>query len=202
MVKDKDTSTEQRIFDAATEVFIARGYDGTRMQEIADKAGINKALLHYYFRSKDQLFDAVFSKVISQIFPVVKELLGADMPLINKMSMFVDVYISTLVQNPFLPSFVLHELNNNPHKIAAIIGGQGLNLDVLEIQIKKEIDNGIIRPVNPEHLLVNVVSMLIFPFVAKPVLVTLLSKNDETYRAFILERKKEIIDFITHAIKP
>lgn len=202
MVKSKDSSTEQRIFDAAMEVFIARGYDGTRMQEIADKADINKALLHYYFRSKDQLFDAVFSKVISQIFPVVKELLGADMPLINKMSMFVDVYISTLVQNPFLPSFVLHELNSHPHKIAAIIGGQGLNLDVLEKQVKKEIDKGIIRPIHTEHLLVNVVSMLIFPFVAKPVLGTLLSKNDESYRAFILERKKEIIEFITHAIKP
>ena len=202
MVKDKDTSTEQRIFDAAMEVFIARGYDGTRMQEIADKAGINKALLHYYFRSKDQLFEAVFAKVASRIFPVVRELISANMPLANKMSLFVDLYISTLTQNPFLPSFVLHELNNHPEKIATIIGGQGFNLDLLDEQIKKETEHGKIRELNAEHLLVNIVAMVIFPFVAKPVLLALLSKNEESYRIFIQERKKEILDFITHAIKP
>lgn len=202
MVKDKDTSTEQRIFDAAMEIFIVHGFESSRMQEIADKAGINKALLHYYFRSKDQLFEAVFTKVASRIFPVVRELITADMPLANKMSMFVDVYISTLSQNPFLPSFVIHELNNHPDRIASIIGGQGFDLTYLKKQVKEEAEKGNIRPLDPEHLLINIVAMLIFPFVAKPVIMTLLSRDEEAYRAFINERKKQIIDFITHAIKP
>ena len=202
MVKNKDTSTEQRIFDAAMEIFIVHGFEGSRMQEIADKAGINKALLHYYFRSKDQLFEAVFTKVASRIFPVVRELITADMPLVNKLGMFVDVYISSLSQNPFLPSFVIHELNNHPDRIASIIGGQGFDLTYLKKQVKKEADEGHIRPVDPEHLLINIVSMLIFPFVAKPVIMILLSRDEDAYRAFISERKKQIVDFVTHAIKP
>lgn len=202
MVKNKDTSTEQRIFDAAMEIFIVHGFEGSRMQEIADKAGINKALLHYYFRSKDQLFEAVFTKVASRIFPVVRELITADMPLVNKLGMFVDVYISSLSQNPFLPSFVIHELNNHPDRIASIIGGQGFDLTYLKKQVKKEAEEGRIRPVDPEHLLINIVAMLIFPFVAKPVIMILLTRDEEAYRAFISERKKQIVDFVTHAIKP
>ena len=107
------SETEQKIFEAARDVFHRRGFDGARMQEIADKAKINKALLHYYYRSKDKLFEAVFREALKRIGPIMFEALDREIPLEKKLKMFVSNYIDLVTKHPFIPGFIMHEMHTN-----------------------------------------------------------------------------------------
>src|SRR5215217_6916550 len=98
-----DGETEQRILEAARTVFIRRGTAGARMQEIAGEAGVNQALLHYYFRSKERLAVAVFQQMASRLFPALLHTLGADFSLDEKIDRIVALYLENLSRNPFLP---------------------------------------------------------------------------------------------------
>jgi AcrR family transcriptional regulator len=97
----KKDNTEEKIIDAATYVFVKKGMDGARMQEIADRAGINKALLHYYFRSKEKLFDAVFTRIISIAFPRIGQILTSDLPILEKVEKVIDIYLELLMRYHF-----------------------------------------------------------------------------------------------------
>jgi AcrR family transcriptional regulator len=111
---EDEKDTEQRIFEAACRVFQRKGYFGTRMQEIADEANINKSMLHYYYRSKDQLFQKVYRQQMGRILPVMFELWNADLPLDEKVEKIVDNFYSFLGTNPRMPHFFIHEMNENP----------------------------------------------------------------------------------------
>jgi TetR/AcrR family transcriptional regulator len=115
MVKEKiDQSTEQLILGAAKKVFVRKGMAGARMQDIADEAGINKALLHYYFRSKEKLFEMIFMEAAAKLFPRINAIFNADQSLFEKIESFCEEYISIVMENPYLPLFVLYEINQNP----------------------------------------------------------------------------------------
>ena len=114
MIKDKSENTEIEILNAAKEIFQQKGMDGARMQEIADKAKINKALLHYYFRSKQLLFEAVFKNAFALLAPQLNNILNDDSNLFEKIIKFTDSYIAFVTKHPYLPNFVIQELNKNP----------------------------------------------------------------------------------------
>jgi len=197
-----DTNTEQLILEAAKVVFIKKGMEGARMQEIADEAGINKALLHYYFRSKDKLFTAVFKESVFKLFPNIVELLKSDIFLFDKIRLFVDNYIDIINANPLLPSFVIHELSRNPETVVEMIKSSGINPVYFVNQVQQEIEKGTIEPVHPLHLIVNMLAMCIFPFVAKPILQEVIFNQDQKkFDIFMQERKKEVSDFIINSIK-
>src|SRR5205809_3897614 len=107
MVNKRDDTTEQRILTAAKKIFLAKGLDGARMQDIADEAGINKAMLHYYFRSKDKLFETIFEEVAIHFLPRITEIFESDKSLFKKIEAFCEVYIEQVKQMPYLPFFVL-----------------------------------------------------------------------------------------------
>lgn len=195
-----EKNTEEQILEAAREVFIHKGFAGTRMQEIANKAGINKALLHYYFRSKDQLFEAVFSQAISSFMPVIRNILEADIPLVHKIILFVETYQDILIKNPHIPGFVIQELNTDPGRLIMHFKTMGIDPQFMLEQIRQEVKQGSIRPINGEHFLVNLLGMCLFPFVARPVVQGVLKKSEEEYRAFLQERKSEIIQFVLQSI--
>ena len=206
MVENLDkrhTGTEKIILEAARLVFIRKGFDGARMQEIADEARINKALLHYYFRSKDKLFMAIFVDVIQAfISSSVKFIQDPGHSVFDKIRLFVEKYISLIQENPYLPGFILNELNQRPDRLVGIFKSSGLELDYFYSQIEKEVKEGKIEPVEPEHLLVNMISMCIFPFVGKPLINTIiLSGSEKDFNLFIEERKKTIPEFIIDSIK-
>ena len=119
---EHEMNTEQKILDAAKEVFQQKGMTGARMQEIADKAGINKALLHYYYRTKDKLFEKVFELAFSLFIPKVKEMMISDKPVFEKIEFFVENYLNLLQKHPYIPGFVISELNRNPEILVKIIG--------------------------------------------------------------------------------
>ena len=203
MVKKKDKGAEERIRVAARKVFMSKGMAGARMQDIADEAGINKALLHYYFRDKDKLFEVVFLEEAQKFFPKINGIFNSDAPLFEKIGNFVNEYIDEMQENPYLPWFVMNEINRNPDQFMYKIWGKenipkpGKFLE----QIEKEIKKGAIKRINPVHLLMNLLSMTIFPFVAKPMMTRNLRLSDVQFRAIMEERRKEIPQFIIDSIR-
>lgn len=200
--QEKDQNTEQKILAAARQVFIEKGMDGARMQDIADRAGMNKALLHYYFRSKEKLFEMVFMEQASQFLPKVGSIMMSDAPLFTKIEQFVEVYIDKLTENPFMPLFILNELNRQPESfILKIWGEKRPPVQMFAMQVVEEAKKGTIRPIEPPQLIVNMVSMCIFPFVAKPMIKWVTQMDDEAFTQFIQKRKTEVARFIIDSLR-
>ncbi|MGD9931615.1 MAG: TetR/AcrR family transcriptional regulator [Mangrovibacterium sp.] len=199
----KKDNTEEKILNAATTVFVRKGMDGARMQEIADEAGINKALLHYYFRSKDKLFDAIFSKIIGFAFPKIGQILQSDMDFKSKVEQAIDTYIDLLLKYPYLPGFILKEINRDPSVFFKLIMKHGFNLKPMLNVISDAMDRGEIVCMKPEHLVVNVIGLCVFPFAAKPVVSFVAFNEDKVAtQAFLEERKQEVKQFVLRAIEP
>ena len=198
----QEKNTETLILDTARQVFVEKGFDGARMQEIADEAGINKALLHYYYRSKQKLFEAIFDESFQKIIPRVLEFMESSMPLADKIESFINSYIDLLITEPHLPSFVLHELNRNPYRIGNMILKSGINPKLIKEQLAKQMSKEDYTKIDPLELVVNMISLCIFPFVARPILQTVLfDKDSEKYKQFINSRKQEVTRFILNALE-
>src|SRR5215213_3656330 len=114
---EHDRASEARILEAAKTVFVRRGTAGARMQEIADEAGVNKALLHYYFRSKERLSEAVFGRIMRALFPPLVTILGSELPLEDKVRRFVAFELDVLARNPFVPAYLIAEMNQQPDRV-------------------------------------------------------------------------------------
>jgi TetR/AcrR family transcriptional regulator len=199
---NKDETTEQKILAAAKEVFLEQGMSGARMQDIADRAGINKALLHYYFRSKDKLFEVVYNEAAAQFLPRVGVLFQMEMPLFEKIEKFVSTYIDLLIENPYIPMFVLNEMHKDPNFPVTKIWGNGPPpVHLLLKQIETEMQNGHIKPIQPMQLMLNMVSMCIFPFIARPMVKLVFGVNDKQFMAAMQERKQSIPKFIIDSIR-
>ena len=128
MNKDQniEQDTERKIMEAAAKVFMQKGRLGASMQDIADEAGINRTLLHYYFRNKEKLFDTIFEKLFSKIFPAMVQALASDLPFLEKIEIFAETYANLLNENPFLPVFVFQEISINPDRIVKRIENLGI----------------------------------------------------------------------------
>ncbi len=202
MVADKE-NTEEKILDAAKEVFIEKGNDGARMQEIADKAGINKSLLHYYYRTKEKLFEAVFKFAFSQFAPKFLNTFNTGEDFFTQLRKFIDIYIDLISKNSFIPMFILNEVNRKKASIIpTIIKGSGVNINFLKDLIKKEVEKGTIINIEAEQLIVNILAMCIFPFVGRPIIqVVLFSDDSKAYDDFLRSRKNEVADFVIRSIK-
>ncbi len=206
MVKNKkiaDVSTEEKILAAARKVFTTKGMNGARMQDIADEAGINKALLHYYFRDKDKLFETIFVVEAQRFFPKINMIFQSDTPLFEKIENFVSEYIDEMLEHPYLPWFVINEMNRDSEKfIDKVWGKENLPKPVkLLEQIEKEVKAGRIKKINPVHLLMNMISMTMFPFVGRPMFALNLQLSDKQFIEIMEQRKKEVPKFIIDSIK-
>jgi len=200
-METKKDSTEDKILEAAKNVFVAKGMEGARMQEIADEAGINKALLHYYFRSKERLFEAIFVEIIKFAFPKITRIAQSEEPIINKIEQVIDAYIDLLIKHPFIPGFIIKELNRDPSGLFKMVVKFGLNPQVIFDQIQLAMDRGEIIQMPPRHLAANILSMCIFPFAARPIISFVMFKDDQkALEAFYFERADVIKQFVVNAI--
>ncbi len=204
MVKNKkDDTTEERILAAAKKVFVKKGMAGARMQDIADEAGINKAMLHYYFRSKEKLFEVIFLQAAAKLFPRINAIFSSDQPLFEKIESFCEDYIEVVMENPYLPLFVLNEINQDPVYFLKKVWVGKSKPDPKKFleQIEREVKKGTIKRINPVHLLMNLLSMTIFPFVGKPMFRKNLGLDELQFSSLMEQRKKEVPRFIIDAIK-
>lgn len=201
-MEKKDQNTEIKILNAAQEEFVQKGMSGARMQEIANRAGINKALLHYYYRSKEKLFLAVFKLVISLFFPKIEKIIYSEENFFDKIRMFVEHYSNLLLKNQFLPLFILHEINRNPDSLIKEIFSQGINPDIFLNLIQKEINAGRIKNIDPKQFMINMLSLVIFPIAGRPMLQQILYQNNKKeYDEMLKKRPNEVAELIIDSIK-
>ena len=202
MNKTKNRSTEIGILNAAKNIFERKGMEGARMQEIADEAGINKALLHYYFRSKQLLFEAVFKHSFLLLAPTLNKILNNDSSLFEKIKAFSNNYISFIIKHPYLPNFIIQELNRNPNFLTQLIEKEHFpSFEKFKNQVDQCVANGSIKPINSSQLFINLVSLNVFPFLASPLFKSFLNINDADYQYLLEKRKTEAADFIINSIK-
>jgi len=195
-----DINTEQSILKAARNIFTHKGFDGARMQEIANEAGINKALLHYYFRSKDKLFEAIFKDVLNTVFPKIISVLMSPVPLFEKIEKVSFNYIEMLKRNPDIAIFVFHEISRNPQRLVGNFKNVGADFEIISMQIAEEVTAGNIIPIKAEHLIANLISLCVFPFIAKPVLMGMTGMDQDAWFRFLEERKQIIPQSIITAL--
>ena len=200
---ENDKQTEEKIFEAATDVFVEKGMDGARMQDIATHAGINKALLHYYFRTKDQLFNAVFEMIARKIFKKFAPVFDETLTLDEKIRFFFREHIAFLQANPRLPGFLLNEVNRNPDRIKKLLK----NVDFDNIwsklydQHKEEFNRYNITQATMPQLMISIAALSVFPFAARGILEGILEKTGINFNEYMEERKVFAADFVINAIK-
>jgi len=181
-----DMSTEEKIKEAARKVFTQKGYAATRTRDIAEEAGLNLALLNYYFRSKEKLFEIIMLEKMQKFFSVLLPVINnAATTLEGKVEAIASNYIVLLTTNPDLPLFILSEVRHNPEIFIKIAQNKTFLQDSFFVkQIHKK------RPdCNPLQFLVSLLAMCVFPFVMKPVLQKMTDINEADFHKMMLARK-------------
>jgi len=205
VIVEKSIRTEEKIIQAATEVFLEKGKDGARMQEIADRASINKALLHYYFRSKEKLHEEVFSNELKTFFRGVLGTFKESEDFQTFVKSFVNHYIDNISKHPKLVRFILWEIENGGENLSKIIleTMQENNFQSKQIiaRIQNEISANRIRQLDPPNLMVSLIGMCLFPFIAKPIIESIIPNIDVTSSKFLEMRKEEIFNLVWNGIK-
>lgn len=196
------TPAEERIMTAAMEVFCRRGYDGARMQEIADSAGISKASLHYYFRSKDNLFRMTVQKLFAQVIGNVRSRICDDSSIQEVIAHLVHGYMEMFITYRYQVFYLLTELMKHEDLLAEIMVGvdtSAISVGIVN-RFQKEREAGTIIDIEPADLLLNIIGMCIYPVLAEPMVKRLLKQTDTEYAMMIARRKPMIIDFVLRAV--
>jgi AcrR family transcriptional regulator len=179
-------STEERFKEAARIVFTKKGYAGTKTRDIAEEAGLNLALLNYYFRSKEKLFEIIMMEKVLQLFSFIAPITNdQSKSLHEKIDLISKNYIDLLVKNPDLPLFVLSEIRNNPKRFGKVVQ---LDTMILKSHFIKQLAEQK-KNINPMQLLLSFLGMLIFPFIASPVLNATGALNEAAFNHFMEQRK-------------
>lgn len=196
---EKETiTTEQKIIMAADKLFTQKGYAATRTRDIAEGAGTNLALLNYYFGSKEKLFKKVVQEKMKILLGAIGPVLSDEnISIDNKIRIITENYTNLLLENEELPIFILNELTVNKDLFAEITQINRQNaLPVLEKQLKEIGAN-----ISATDLILNTLSMVMFPFVAKPLITTSKLVDEEDFVDFVTERKSKIEKWINTIIK-
>jgi TetR/AcrR family transcriptional regulator len=200
------TETEAKIIQAATDVFLEKGKDGARMQEIAQKADINKAMLHYYFRSKDKLYETVFRE---RVFKFLDELFSSvpatdDIKVVLKQ--FTENYLDLISSHPELVRFIMWEIKQGGQYMSDALGDiadkHGFAKFPFLEKVQNAINTGTIRPLDPLHLIISVLGMCVYPFIAQPLLENAIPGVRVSSPVFLQKRKEEIFSLIWQGIQP
>ncbi len=201
--KVEKISSEAKIIEAARRVFFRKGFTGARMQDIADEAGINKALLHYYFRNKEKLFEVIFRDAFETLIPQVVDVFESDTDYFNKVRGVTQVYISRAMNNPYIPLFVLNQMHTDPGQFRKSFGtiARRIPLPQFKQEISKAVRKGIIRPVDPHQLIMHILSLCLFPFIARPMFQLVMQVTDAQFLEMSESRKESVADFIIQAIR-
>jgi TetR/AcrR family transcriptional regulator len=207
----KPVSQERRILDAAHAVFVRHGSAGARMQDIAREAGVNQALLHYYFRTKNRLAEAVFRRAAGQLLRAVIEVLGSDLDLDDKVARVVALELEHLSKSPYLPGYLISEVTHHPERVQVLITAMaGVPADdlrprvltAIKAQIDERVRDGRMAPIGPDQFVVNLISLCIFPFAARPMLMAMLGLDERGFERFIGRRREELGPFFLRALRP
>ncbi|MGJ1484231.1 TetR/AcrR family transcriptional regulator [Sphingobacterium multivorum] len=202
-VKKIDTSTEEKIKEAARIVFHKKGFAATRTRDIAEEAGINLALLNYYFRSKEKLFNIIMVETVSGFLQHLTAIVNdAKTSLEKKIEQIAFTYIDFLSGEPGVPLFIMSELRNNPVGLMSKIPVQDIVLNSEFIkQYKAAAASGKATEPNPLQFLMNVLGLVVFPFIGQPLLTAIVGIDDNQFIQLMQERKKSVPVWIKAMMK-
>jgi AcrR family transcriptional regulator len=200
---EKPNETQRKILNTARLLFVKKGYKGTTVRNIANAAGTNVAMVNYYFRSKENLFDAIFEEAFRTIASKVFAAVDSDLPLFELIEHWVNSYFDLLIENPHFPLFVLNEMAQNPEKLGKRfrLGSPYQLYSKLAIRIYAEEQKGTIDINSYSDLFLNIISLSIFPFICRPVVMQLLNMTEIQYNEMLDNHRKYAVDFIIKAIK-
>lgn len=200
---ETDISTEEKIKNAARIVFHNKGFAATRTRDIAEEAGINLALLNYYFRSKEKLFDIIMLESMKNFFKSISEVFNNEhSTLDNKIEQLAIRYIDLLITNPNMPLFIMSELKMQPDKIVAKMGMKEIiRKSSFLKQFEQGVKDGKIIPIHPSHFMMNLMSMTIFPFVASPVIKGMGDLSQKQFDELMQQRKLLIPKWVKATLK-
>ena len=198
-------SKEQQILEAAEQEFLEKGYDGARTTSIAKTAGVTHAMLHYYFRTKEQLFEHIIDKKMSEIVPLMTHLFGnSGLPLVERIEEAVSVHFDFVVSNPDLPRFLINEVLPNKERcdlFRAKIENVLYFVDNLQREVNEAAASGEVEQFNVLLLFQSVLSLNIFPSVMANMIENLLGDNGQSMKEVLAQRKAENIELIMRRIK-
>lgn len=206
-----DADSETRILDAAHAVFTRRGTAGARMAEIAREAGVNHALVHYYFRTKQRLAEAVFRRAAGQLFPAMLAVFASELPIEEKVRRIVSAQVDMLLENRYLPGYLIAELNHFPERAELLLSSiAGAPAEVvrprlfgkLAEQLEAGARGGTLRPIVPQAFVLNLISMVVYPFAARPLVMAIMGLDDAAFAAMMQRRKTELPEFFLAALRP
>ena len=196
---------EQQILKVAEREFLEKGYDGARTTSIAKATGVTHAMLHYYFRTKEQLFERIIDKKMSEIVPLMTHLFGnSDLPLVKRIEEAVSVHFDFVVANPDLPRFLINEVL--PHKERCDLFRSKIEnvlylVDNLQREVNEAAASGEVEQFNVLLLFQSVLSLNIFPSVMANMIENLLGDNGQSMKEVLAQRKAENIELIMRRIK-
>jgi len=197
----KELETEQHIKETAKRLFFRDLKPRATTQEIADAAGVNRALIHYYFRNRDNLFQLVLKEAMSRVHGIVSSALLNDKPFKEKIANAVEAMIEEKQAYPGLETFVIMELNKMSCGGASIVPEEevlaiGNTSDQFLLEIEEAVEQGIIAPIPPKQFLINLMSLCSYPVVAKPILSSVLNLDQKAYAEAMEERKAVILKLL------
>ena len=192
-------STEERIREAATKVFLEKGFDGATSRDIAEAAGINIALTNYYFRSKEKLFLSIFDEMLQLFFQGMIEIMDKPVSLREKITELINHDFQLCKDNPSLSIFVMNEIHRNPDRMASCIGVmKAVHQSMFEDQLQQEISTGAVRPIKAQHLMPMIFANIQFLFIGKAMHMKMWQLNEAEFDQFAEEQKQIVIDMITN----
>lgn len=200
------TTTENAILLAAENLFLSKGFASTSTTEIAREVGCNQAMVHYYFRTKERLFEAIFEKKVRMLASELVQISNEDIPFEEKLRKKVESHFEMIEQNPRLPFLFFSEMNSNPNRLASIrekladLPREAIQL--FEKELSDEIDKGNVRPMEIHDLLMTMISLNMTLFLAEPLFKTITNISDEDYVNLVKRRKKDNVEIILKSIKP
>jgi AcrR family transcriptional regulator len=188
-----EAQTEKLIKEKAKALFFQKGLLNATTQEIADEAGINRALIHYYFRSREQMLDILLDETLQEKKDRVRSILDSDLPFREKIASYIDAVVDYGLNYPYLENFIISETARNPDKVKDFCSKDRVkSSDLIRTDLEAEIKKKKIAPISAEHFMVNLSALCNYPLLAKSVLKTIHGMTDATYRKFLLERKRVI----------
>lgn len=199
---------EDRIKAVAQQLFLEQGFAATSTMQIAREAGCTQALVHYYYRTKENLFRQIFLEQIQAAMDVIVRSLNNDVPFDEFLGNAISLYFDTLMKAPRLPYFALEELVSNPERRKYLRENfvkkpqYAMYYMQLDARVRHEQQAGRLVQVDTFDIIISVASLTVFNFIGLPMYRDLLERNDEQVREFLLHRKKEVIRFILNGLKP
>ena len=191
---------EEKIIAVAKEVFIEKGFDGASMSDIAARVGINRPTLHYYYRTKDKMFQAVFLSIIQSFIPKIQDVFVDDnKPFSEKIRIVVDTYLEVAKNNPYMPMFVMREINRNAKDFIKAVKPVYMNkfLNQIAIYLQSAMDKGDIKQVPLRIVFNTFYGLMSFPFLSKDLI---FMESDKEFNDLIDEWKPYMVDQMIHLL--